>query len=118
VSFPNVRFIADGTYLYIQKSEDFVTQKITYSSQKSRNFIKEMVFTAADGTFLEIYGPFASDGSHSDQFLYDKILDKNVGRIKDEFIESDEGLLDRGFSRCDDTYFINCPDPFEESRNN
>lgn len=48
--------ICDGTYIFINKSADLIFQRLTYSAQKKRNFVKIMVIVAADGYIENVYG--------------------------------------------------------------
>jgi len=51
--------IADGTYLYCEKSENSDTQRKLYSSQKKRHLIKPFVIVAENNVIIGIYGPFS-----------------------------------------------------------
>lgn len=63
--YPNNDIITtmDGTYFRCQKSENFNIQRRTYSSHKKYNLIKEMPIMMMNGTWLETFGPFFSDGN-------------------------------------------------------
>ena len=52
--------IADGTYLYCEKSENSDTQRRLYSGQKKRHLIKPFVIVAENGVIVGIYGPFSA----------------------------------------------------------
>jgi hypothetical protein len=52
--------VLDGTYIYIyiQKSNNFTFQRISYSLHKSRPLVKPMVVVATTGHFVAILGPY------------------------------------------------------------
>lgn len=50
--------IWDGTYIYCNKSANFEFQKLTFSGQKNRNFLRPMVCVATNGYIIDIFGPF------------------------------------------------------------
>ena len=52
--------IADGTYLYCQKSENNKVQRLLYSGQKKRHLIKPFIVCTANGFIVDAYGPFAA----------------------------------------------------------
>jgi len=58
--------ILDGTYIYIQKSQQYTTQRRTYSAHKYRNLIKFMMVVAPNGNILDAAGPFLADGRNND----------------------------------------------------
>lgn len=53
-----VILVADGTYIFCQKSKNYELQRLTYSDQKKRNFVKPMVILTTNGTFVDILGPY------------------------------------------------------------
>lgn len=107
--WPKVVGVIDGTYFYCQKSYDFDFQKRTFSGQKKRNLIKFMGIVLPDGRFFDLIGPFYSDGDHSDEWMWEYILENNLGSIHDIFTEDDEFLADRGFLRVNSTFRLHCP---------
>jgi hypothetical protein len=42
--------------------------------QKKRNLLKFLAYVAPDGHFIEMLGPFYSDGSHNDEWLHNQAL--------------------------------------------
>jgi hypothetical protein len=96
--FPKVKLIADGTYFYVQKSENFSQQKMSFSSHKHANLLKELMFVTPDGVFVESFGPFYSKGNHNDQALYNYVVSENLGGFTDGFVSNDdEVIVNRGF---------------------
>lgn len=90
--------VADGTYIYCNKSKNFDFQRETYSDQKKRNFVKPMVFVTTDGTY-DVLGPYAAGQN-------DASIMKTIFQTHEEIMtvmkESDILLLDRGFRDCID----------------
>ena len=108
--FPNVVLVVDGTYIYIQKSSDFEFQKFTYSGQKNRNLLKFLVFCTPSGRYVEIFGPYGSDGHHNDEWLYNACCEmKNSPLTRYLDRNRDESMCDRGFSRIQDYFKFHCP---------
>lgn len=52
--------VADGTYLYCEKSENNFIQRKLFSCQKKRHLIKPFVICATNGTIIGVYGPFSA----------------------------------------------------------
>lgn len=50
-----VILVADATYIYFNKSQNYSLQRDTYSDQKKRNFIKPMVLVTTNGLIVDIY---------------------------------------------------------------
>jgi hypothetical protein len=44
--------VLDGTYVYVEKPMDFVTQKLTWSAQKLRNLVKPFMIALPSGYIL------------------------------------------------------------------
>ena len=107
---PNVKLVADGTYHYCQKSSAFDIQKQTYFMHKHNNLLKTLVYTAPDGTFVEIFGPFLADGKHNDEALHNYVLEMEESPLLKHLDQNeDELLLDRGFIRCKDILKFHTP---------
>ena len=50
--------VADGTYVYIEKSGDYSFQRRLYSVNKGRPLLKPMMLVATDGYILTVLGPY------------------------------------------------------------
>lgn len=53
-----VVLIADGTYVYVNKTKNFLKQKEFYSGHKFRHLFKPMVLVTTNGRFVEVFGPY------------------------------------------------------------
>lgn len=113
--FPDVAFITDATYLDIQKCSIFNIQKPTYCSYKGKNLVKELPLVAPDGTMIETFGLFFSDGKHNDQRLWDTVWSENWGNIQ-QYLDPNtvKGIADRGFSRCQSSMQLLVPDSIQK----
>ncbi|CAK1587675.1 unnamed protein product [Parnassius mnemosyne] len=87
--------IADGTYIYIEKSSNYLYQKKTYSLHKYRNLIKPFLFVCSDGYIIDILGPYHATTSDADiinnEFIYES------SSLRQYFESGDVFILDRGF---------------------
>ncbi|KAJ8720557.1 hypothetical protein PYW08_006022 [Mythimna loreyi] len=81
----NAIVICDGTYIYINKSSNYMFQKQSYNLHKYRNLLKPFMFVACDGYIVDCYGPYKATTSDVDIMsvylalriqLCDHILDK------------------------------------------
>ena len=52
--------IADSTYLYIDISADNELQRLTYSDQKKRHFVRPFTVCCADGFIIDLFGPYVA----------------------------------------------------------
>ena len=91
--------IADGTYVYCQKSSNNMFQRKTYSGQKKRHLVKPFVICATDGYIVDVFGPYAA--TDNDAIILSDIMEKekrpDVGNFDEILLDGDLFLLDRGF---------------------
>lgn len=92
-----VILIWDGTYIYIEKSQQHAFQKSSYCSHKKRNYVKPMMIVATDGTIIAVIGPFKA--TENDAKISTKILSQGHP-VLDNMETSDVVVLDRGFRDC------------------
>ena len=71
----NVALILDGTYYFIQKSQDHAFQRKIYSLQKKRHTIKILTIVFPDGYIVDTMGPFS--GAANDASITENILRVN-----------------------------------------
>lgn len=94
--------VADGTYIYIEKSGDYSFQRRSYSVHKGRPLVKPMMLVATDGYILTVLGPYLADGKNSDAKITEHMLKSNSEDIRDWFSEGDVLIVDRGFRDATD----------------
>ena len=85
----------DGTYAYIQKSNDNAFQRNTYSVQKGKPLIKPMIGIASDGFILGIFGPYKA--KDNDANIMDRIIREFQVDFNRIFTNQDVFIVDRGF---------------------
>lgn len=93
----NVVLIWDGTYLYIQKSQNYDFQRKTYSMQKHRCLVKPMMVVTPDEYIVEVYSSFKA--IDNDATILNRIFDSSESP-KQYLQAQDVFLLDRGFRDC------------------
>ncbi len=77
--WPNVKGAGDSAYLYSEKSSIFDVQKKSFNGQKKRNLWKFMALILPDGTAFDVLGPFFADGDHNDEWIWEYIVNNNIG---------------------------------------
>ena len=85
--------IADGTYLYCQKSENNKMQRLLYSGQKKRHLIKPFIVSTSNGYIIDVFGPFAATANDATILL--QLM--NNSDLKSLALPNDLFILDRGF---------------------
>ncbi|KAH3724256.1 hypothetical protein DPMN_050071 [Dreissena polymorpha] len=89
--------VLDGTYIYINKSNNFQFQRRSFSLLKGRPLVKPMVVVTTTGHFLTIVGPYMSDGNNNDAAILNHTLKTNIDDIRGLLREGDVFVVDRGF---------------------
>lgn len=87
--------ICDGTYIYIQKSSNYLFQKKTWSLHKYQNLVKPFLMVACDGHIIEVLGPYAATQSDAD--IMKAIFESPESPMRSYFRQNDVFILDRGF---------------------
>lgn len=90
--------ICDGTYAYIQKSSNFLFQRLTYSLHKFQNLLKPFLITCTDGYIIDVLGPFPA--TMSDATIMSNIVNNEENAFNWFFHNGDVLILDRGFRDC------------------
>lgn len=90
---PRAILVIDGTYIYIQKSDNFHFQRRTYSMHKGRPLVKPMVICTTSGYL----GPYYADSKNNDAAILNHAIAKNVDTIRQWVKEEDVMVVDRGF---------------------
>jgi hypothetical protein len=85
--------VADGTYIYCQKSSNNKIQRLLYSDQKGRPLIKPFIICASNGYIVDAYGPYSAKDNDASILLH--LLSTNCD-LKNLVLEEDVFVLDRG----------------------
>jgi len=96
----SVILVADGTYVYIQKSSNYSFQRRTYSLHKGRPLVKPMMLVTTTGYILDVTGPFLADGRNNDASIFKSMLTSNSDAFRNWLHEEDILVVDRGFRDC------------------
>ena len=87
----------EHSYYFIQKSQDHVFQRTTYSGQKKRHLVKMLSIAFPDGYVVDTIGPFS--GAANDVSITENILQLN--NTLQLWVEpGDTVIVDRGFRDC------------------
>ena len=89
--------VADGTYIYIEKSGNFSFQRIPYSGHKDQPLLKPMMLVPSDGYILIVMEPYLADGKNLDAKITEQMLNSNSENITEWFKENYVLVLDRRF---------------------
>ncbi|XP_033730151.1 uncharacterized protein LOC117319467 [Pecten maximus] len=89
--------VIDGTYIYIQKSGQYLFQRRSYSMHKHKPLVKPMMFVTTTGYIVSVIGPYFADSKNNDAGILNHILRRNVEEITDWLTENDVVIVDRGF---------------------
>lgn len=87
--------IFDGTYIYLQKSANYMFQKKTYSLHKYDNLIKPFLIVSCDSHIIDAVGPYAA--TQTDAEITKHLFENENGPFRRLFRENDVIVLDRGF---------------------
>lgn len=90
--------ILDGTYIYIDKSTNYLFQKQTFNSHKKRNYIKMMMGVGTDGKIILASGPFKA--TDNDATITKTIIDGSPPPSMKNYEPGDIFFVDRGFRDC------------------
>lgn len=90
--------IMDGTYLYVQKSSNYMYQKDTYSLHKYRNLMKPFLIVCCDGYIVDVLGPYPATTSDANILLNE--FSDDTKPLRQFFQPEDIFILDRGFRDC------------------
>ena len=93
-STSNLILIADGTYVYHQKSANNFCQRKSFSMQKLTHLCKPFTLCTSDGYIIDFFGPYNADSN--DAKIFNDILHNETELIS--MLEAgDVFVLDRGF---------------------
>lgn len=94
--------ILDGTYVYIQKSNNFSFQRRTYSMHKNRPLVKPMIIVSTTGYIISILGPYLADHKNNDAGILKHNLKTNMESMNNWIQPGDVMIVDRGFRDATD----------------
>ncbi|PJE77654.1 hypothetical protein CI610_03419 [invertebrate metagenome] len=89
--------VVDGTYIYIEKSNNFQFQRRSYSIHKNRPLVKPMVIVTTTGYIVSILGPYHADSKNNDASILKHNIQTNMENMKDWLQTDDLLVVDRGF---------------------
>ena len=89
--------VLDGTYIYINKSNNFQFQRRSYSVHKGRPLVKPMIIVSTTGYYVSVLGPYFADAKNNNASILNHIMNNNIEEIKDWVKPSDIFVVDRGF---------------------
>lgn len=87
--------VADATYIFCNKTQNFDKQREFYNAQKKRHYFKPMVFVTTTGRFVEVFGPYKA--SENDATIMKNIFLSHGKQIEERLEHNDVFVLDRGF---------------------
>lgn len=85
--------ICDGTYIYLQKSSNYLFQKKTYSLHKYHNLVKPFLMVACDGYIIDAFGPYAATKSDAD--IMKNLFQNENSPLRSYFRQNDIFILDQ-----------------------
>ncbi|KAJ8670934.1 hypothetical protein QAD02_002193 [Eretmocerus hayati] len=88
-------FVWDATYVYIQKSANYLFQRSSYSLHKHRCLVKPMIAVTTRGRIIKVFGPYSAQDS--DATILEAIMESEF--FLELFKEGDVFIVDRGFER-------------------
>lgn len=94
----NAIVICDGTYIYINKSSNYMFQKDTYSLHKYKNLLKPFLIVASDGYIVDCFSPYKA--TTSDAVIMTNLFNNENSALRLYFRNNDAFILDRGFRDC------------------
>ncbi|KAK3107904.1 hypothetical protein FSP39_024854 [Pinctada imbricata] len=92
-----VILVIDGTYIYIQKSNNFQFQRKSYSMHKNRPLVKPMIIVSTSGYIVSVLGPYHANQKNNDANILIHNILTNMEDIKHWIKEDDVLIVDRGF---------------------
>lgn len=86
--------IFDGTYIYLQKSANYMFQNKTYSLHKYDNLTKQFLIVSCDGHIIDA-GPYAATQTDAEIMIH--LFENENGPFRRLFRENDIIVLDKDF---------------------
>jgi len=73
--------VADGTYMYIEKSSNYKFQRQIFSLHKERLLVKLMILVSST-YILKVYEPYFADGKNNDANILTSIMRSDASRLR------------------------------------
>jgi len=89
--------VADGTYMYIEKSSNYSFQRRSFSMHKGRPLVKPMMIVSTTGYILDVFGPYFADGKNNDANILNSLMKKRGSLLLEWLWPEDVMVVDRGF---------------------
>ncbi|CAC5417891.1 unnamed protein product [Mytilus coruscus] len=77
----NAIFVLDGTFIYVDKRNNFHFQRRSYSTHKGRPLVKPMIVCTTTGYYISVLGPYLADYRNNDASILTHMLKTNVEEI-------------------------------------
>ncbi|XP_062596761.1 uncharacterized protein LOC134258244 [Saccostrea cucullata] len=89
--------VLDGTYIYIQKSNNFTFFRRSYSLHKHRPLVKPMMVVTTSGYIVSVLGPYLADSKNNDAGILTHMIERNAEEMRNWLQDGDTFIVDRGF---------------------
>ena len=95
--------IWDGTYIYCQKSANYLLQRQLFSMHKGRPLVEPMRITTSTGYILAVIGPYLANGANNNASITKHIMAYNIEELLQWLHDNDIMIVDRGFREALET---------------
>lgn len=92
----NCILVADGTYVYIEKSSNYNFQRRSFSVHKGRPLVKPMMLVTTTGYIVDVFGPYFADGKNNDANILTSLMKTDASALRKWLKPKDIFVLDRG----------------------
>lgn len=89
--------VADGTYIYTEKSSNYRFQRRTFPMDKVQPLLKPMILVSSDGYILDVLDPYSADGENDDANILTSIMQSNISSFRTWLYSDDVFVVSRGF---------------------
>lgn len=94
---PSAILVVDGTYIFIEKSNNFKFQRRSFSLHKNRPLVKPMMIVSTTGYIVSVLGPYHADCKNNDSSILKHNIQSNMENINEWLQQDDIMVVDRGF---------------------
>jgi hypothetical protein len=89
--------VMDGTYIFIEKSQNYKLARSTFCVHKKRHLVKPMITCTTTGHIISVDGPYLANGRNSDGKILISMLGKKDSPLNKLLEHADVIIADRGF---------------------